>query len=90
MRHHSRLVRTILPAPAGFSDENKFIFTVDAGGSVGLVDVAAGRCELTISGGGGREERLVELMLDVTKGALALRYEGGRASDGVCEVKCKN
>ena len=90
MRHHSRLVRTILPAPAGFSDENKFIFTVDAGGSVGLVDVAAGRCELTIPGGGGREERLVELMLDVTKGALALRYEGGRASDGVREVKCKN
>ena len=90
LRHHSRLVRTILPAPAGFSDENKFIFTVDAGGSVGLVDVAAGRCELTIPGGGGREERLVELMLDVTKGALALRYEGGRASDGVREVKCKN
>ena len=91
LRHHSRLVRTILPAPEGFSDENKFIFTVDAGGSVGLVDVAAGRCELTIPGaGGGREERLVELMLDVTKGALALRYEGGRASDGVREVKCKN
>ena len=90
LRHHSRVVRTILPAPAGFSDENKFIFTVDAGGSVGLVDVAAGRCELTIPGGGGREERLVELMLDVTKGALALRYEGGRASDGVREVKCKN
>ena len=91
LRHHSRLVRTILPAPAGFSDENKFIFTVDAGGSVGLVDVAAGRCELTITGGGGgREERLVELMLDVTKGALALRYEGGRASDGLLrEVKCK-
>jgi hypothetical protein len=85
------VVRTILPAPAGFSDENKFIFTVDAGGSVGLVDVAAGRCELTIPGGGGREERLVELMLDVTKGALALRYEGGRASDGLLrEVKCKD
>ena len=92
LRHHSRVVRTILPAPAGFSDENKFIFTVDAGGSVGLVDVAAGRCELTIPGaGGGREERLVELMLDVTKGALALRYEGGRASDGLLrEVKCKD
>ena len=92
LRHHSRLVRTILPAPEGFSDENKFIFTVDAGGSVGLVDVAAGRCELTIPGaGGGREERLVELMLDVTKGALALRYEGGRASDGLLrEVKCKD
>ena len=91
LRHHSRVVRTILPAPAGFSDENKFIFTVDAGGSVGLVDVAAGRCELTIPGGGGRGERLVELMLDVTKGALALRYEGGRVqSDGVCKVKCKD
>ena len=90
LRHHSRLVRTILPAPAGFSDENKFIFTVDAGGSVGLVDVAAGRCELTIPGGSGREEMLVELMLDVTKGALALRYEGGRVqSDGVRESKCK-
>ena len=100
LRHHSFAVTQIIPAPAGFgeSDESsrrpgagvhggggRFVFTADASGALGLVDVERGRCEVFIPGvpgfprdgrAGRRRERLVELLLDVGRGALALRYEG--------------
>jgi len=63
--------------------KDRFVFTVDASGALGLVDVELGRCEVFIPGvaghprrGPGSCERLAELLLDVGRGALALRYEG--------------
>ena len=63
--------------------KDRFVFTVDASGALGLVDVERGRCEVFIPGvaghlrrGPGSRERLAELLLDVGRGALALRYEG--------------
>ena len=63
--------------------KDRFVFTVDASGALGLVDVERGRCEAFIPGvaghprrGPGSRERLAELLLDVGRGALALRYEG--------------